>query len=232
MPHSLVVVFFIGFTYSLYHCIGMCGGFVAAYSATCGAANQAAGGGYRRVLAQWPVHLLFNLGRVTSYSIIGLGFGFAGSWANYYGRLSGTRLQGIAGVAGGILMILFALSLAGIMKMPAGTLLGGSVVRRWFNRLLRSRSIWRTYPLGMLVGTVPCGLVYSMSSYALASGSALRGGMIMACFGLGTVPAMFSFGFVSTALSSRLRRGMLAVAVILTIAMGIEAIHRGMSVLS
>ncbi|MCA1595487.1 MAG: sulfite exporter TauE/SafE family protein, partial [Chloroflexi bacterium] len=167
MTHSLLAVFIIGFTYSLYHCIGMCGGFVAAYSATCGAAGQRDG---QRKLAQWPVHLLFNLGRVTSYSLIGVAFGFAGSWANYYGRLSGTRLQGIAGIVGGIMMILFALSLAGFLKMPAGTLLGGGVVRRWFNRLLRSRSLWRTYPLGMLVGTVPCGLVYSMSSYALASG--------------------------------------------------------------
>jgi len=244
---SLPALFLIGFTYSLYHCVGMCGGFVAAYSATCSirprsssATDTKAIAGARpatdlrrapnpgrAVLEQWPIHLLFNLGRVVSYTLIGTAFGFAGSWANYYGRLAGTRLQGIAGVVGGVLMILFAISLAGFLRLPAGALIGGSRVRRLFNTLLRSRSPWRTLPMGMLVGTVPCGLVYSMSSYALASGSPIRGAMAMAAFGFGTIPAMFSFGFISTALSTRVRKGMLAIAVVLTLLMGVEAIRRG-----
>lgn len=223
---GLFPLFLIGFSYSLYHCVGMCGGFVAAYSATC---TLKADGS--RNAGQWKMHLLFNLGRVVSYSVIGAALGLAGSWVNYFGRLSGTRIQGIAGLLGGIVMILFALSLVGFLRLPAGSLLGGSKVRQLFNTLLRSRSPWRTFPLGMLVGTVPCGLVYSMSSYALASGSPARGALAMASFGFGTIPAMFCFGFVSTSLGARFRKGMLSVAVVLTIVMGLQAIWRSWKVL-
>jgi len=216
---SLAPLFLIGLTYSLYHCVGMCGGFVMAYSATC-----TQGGG--RAREQWPLHLLFNLGRVTSYTLIGAVWGALGGWASYYGY-SGTRLQGITAIVGGILMILFGISLAGAFKMPAGSMLGGSLTRKAFGRLLRTRSVLRTYPLGLLVGTVPCGLVYSMSSYAFASGSAGRGALAMAAFGMGTIPAMFTLGFASGILSARVRKGMLHVAVAITVLMGIEAIRRG-----
>lgn len=220
------LAFLTGFTYSLYHCVGMCGGFVAAYSATC-----ATGRNKTRPVADWPLHLLFNLGRVTSYTIIGAMFGLAGSLGGYYGHLSGPRIQGITAVAGGVLMILFGISLVGVIRLPAGTLIGGSISRKAFAGLLRSRSPWRTYPMGLLVGTVPCGLVYSMSSGAVASGGSLPGALFMASFGLGTVPAMFCFGFVSTALGGRLRKGMLGIAVALTLIMGIQAIRRGLGVL-
>ena len=220
---SYLVLFLIGFTYSLYHCVGMCGGFVVAYSSTCSAASSDRG-----VLQHWPLHLLFNLGRVVSYSFIGSLMGLAGSWAEYYGRIQGTRLQGIVGIAGGALMIVFGLSLIGLLRLPPGAMIGGSVVRRLFGALLRSQSPWRTFPMGLLVGTVPCGLVYSMSSYALASGSPLGGALAMASFGLGTIPAMFCFGFVSSAFSVTARKGLLWIAVGLTIVMGVEAIHRGL----
>ena len=225
MTHDFPLLL-IGLTYSLYHCVGMCGGFVMAYSAASSVGDQ-----QRSAIRQWPLHLLFNLGRVTSYTLMGAALGAAGSYPAFYAGPFGPRLQGVIAVAGGFLMILFAVSLLGFIRMPPGTLIGGKVVRRLFNQLIRSRSPYRTYPLGMLVGTVPCGLVYSMSSYALSSGSSLHGAMAMASFGFGTIPAMFCFGFVSTCLGVRVRKGLLWVAVVLTVVMGVEAIRRGLGAL-
>jgi sulfite exporter TauE/SafE len=57
----------------------------------------------------------------------------------------------------------------------------------------------------MLWGWLPCGLVYSALSWAALSGSAAAGGLYMALFGLGTLPAMLAFGWFSKALQSFLR---------------------------
>jgi sulfite exporter TauE/SafE len=57
-------------------------------------------------------------------------------------------------------------------------------------------------PLGLLWGWLPCGLVYSALTTALATGSAIRGALAMLAFGLGTLPNLLLAGL----LFSRFRR--------------------------
>jgi len=67
-------------------------------------------------------------------------------------------------------------------------------VQPYTRRFLPVRGVAQALPLGMLWGWLPCGLVYSALTTALASGSALEGGLAMLAFGLGTLPNLLLAG--------------------------------------
>jgi len=48
--------------------------------------------------------------------------------------------------------------------------------------------------LGLIWGWLPCGLVYAILFFALSSGSAWHGGLLMLAFGLGTLPLLLTMG--------------------------------------
>ena len=58
------------------------------------------------------------------------------------------------------------------------------------------RGAAQAFPLGMLWGWLPCGLVYSVLTMTLLSGSAARGAAIMLAFGLGTLPNLMLAGLL------------------------------------
>ena len=58
----------------------------------------------------------------------------------------------------------------------------------------------------MIWGWLPCGLVYSTLTWALASGTAISGAVIMAGFGLGTLPALLAVRAGADWLSSGFRQ--------------------------
>jgi sulfite exporter TauE/SafE len=64
------------------------------------------------------------------------------------------------------------------------------LIRPWSKKLLPFKSPLHALPYGMIWGWLPCGLVYSVLTWSLASGSAFQGAIIMAGFGLGTLPIM------------------------------------------
>jgi hypothetical protein len=58
------------------------------------------------------------------------------------------------------------------------------------------RGVAQAFPLGMLWGWLPCGLVYSVLTMTLLSGSAAKGAAIMLAFGLGTLPNLLLAGLL------------------------------------
>jgi len=84
------------------HCVGMCGGLVAAL--TVNAPGQA-----RR---QWPIHLAYNLGRVSSYTLAGTLLGALGSTGFLLNRLLPVQITFY--VLANLLLVLLGLYLAGI----------------------------------------------------------------------------------------------------------------------
>ena len=161
------------------HCIGMCGGIVAALGTS----------GPRVSLI-----LGYNIGRLTSYVLAGLLAGLIGSFAANYLAL-GPVLRGLAA----IMLILMGLYLSDIWRVL--TLLEKAGQRLWRHiqpvivRLGPARTFRGALPLGMLWGWLPCGLVYSALATAVTTGSVLSGGLAMLCFGLGTMPAMLASGW-------------------------------------
>lgn len=128
-------------------------------------------------------------------------------------------------------MILAGLSLLG--KLEFLTKLEHSFSQtKWyqdiFRQVLRSKSLYSFYILGLLNGLLPCGLVYFFAVTAASTGSPFWGALVMFIFGLSTIPALFSLGFFTQLLNkSSLRKYMMNLASIIVILFGIYTIYRG-----
>ena len=182
------------------HCIGMCGGIVAALTGSLDAGIRASRG---RFLA---AALAYNAGRIASYSVAGVVLGLLGQQVNMLESLTGFPL---ARVFSGVFMLLLGVYLAG--WWPALRWLEQAGARLWKRieplgrRFIPIRHSGQAFVLGMLWGWLPCGMVYAVLALALASGSTLYGGLTMLAFGLGTLPLMLAMGVSFNALARRLQ---------------------------
>lgn len=167
------------------HCVGMCGGIVAAFS-------------FRTDGKKPPfrLHLGYNLGRVLSYALFGALAGALGASLNL---LEIRHLQTALYVLAQGVMILLGLYLAGwnqwvlIFEKAGGAL--WSRVQPVFRKLLPVKNLPGAVLAGMVWGWLPCGLVYSVLVAALAAGSATSGAALMLAFGLGTLPNLLGMAF-------------------------------------
>ena len=170
------------------HCIGMCGGISASVARTLPQRGRA--------LAQ----LLYNAGRIASYALAGALAGqFGVSLSSLLGRSGALALRVLAGlflVAAGLYLSRWWMGMARVERL-------GSSVWRHIAPLARRVGPpdrpWKWLALGAIWGWLPCGLVYAALAGAVAAGSAIEGGVWMACFGIGTIPAMLAGGVLSSA---------------------------------
>ncbi|WP_122034779.1 sulfite exporter TauE/SafE family protein [Aliivibrio sp. EL58] len=168
------------------HCIGMCGGISAVIS------MNSVKTGYPR----WLFILLYNVGRIVSYTIFGFIIGglfvSIASTSESYSALVYLR------IFAGLLMCLLALYIANWWKGLVYIEVIGKKLWQYISPLTKPllplKSPFHAIPFGFLWGWLPCGLVYSTLSWAAVSGSALNGSLVMLAFGLGTLPAMFLVG--------------------------------------
>jgi sulfite exporter TauE/SafE len=158
------------------HCVGMCGGIVAAFSTV-----------QLETAPQWKTQLLFNAGRIASYAM-------AGALAGFLGGIASLALgaQTALYVLANIMLVLVGLHLAG---------LSGALFR--FERI--GLPLWRRLqpvaarlrnPLlaGAVWGWLPCGLVYGALAAAAFAGGAAEGALAMTAFGIGTLPYLLAAG--------------------------------------
>lgn len=190
MPDSgFLTVFLIGLLGGV-HCAGMCGGIVSALSLQMPGKS---GGG-----PGWTIHLAYNLGRISSYAVVGAVMGALGS----LGLLLNNALpvQLILYAAANLMMIALGLYLTGITGALAFTERAGQWLWRRIQpatqHFLPVRGVAQAFPLGLLWGWLPCGLVYSVLAMALLTGSALRGAATLLAFGLGTLPNLILAGLL------------------------------------
>ena len=78
-------------------------------------------------------------------------------------------------------------------------------IGRWAKPLFDRPIGWRGYALGVVLGFLPCGLLYGALAAAAAAGSALAGALAMLAFSLGTVPALIAVGVAGHVAGSRFR---------------------------
>lgn len=187
--------FMIGLVGSL-HCVGMCGPIAMALP------HQ---GSYRWVATSRL--LLYHLGRISTYALLGVLIGFFGKGLFLAG------MQMYVSIALGLLLLLVALfsinvesqliRIGFMRRFQAG-------VRQKMGRLLNSQHPGALYGLGMLNGLLPCGLVYMAIVGAVATGSIWHGSAYMALFGAGTLPLMLATSlagqFIDVKWRNRLRR--------------------------
>lgn len=184
MPENSFFALFIVGLLGAGHCAGMCGGIVGALSLQ---GPQGA--------ASVPIHLAYNLGRIASYMAAGL---FAGALGQAAGQLFSIQ-QGLYLFAS-LMLVAMGIYLLGLTQSLAWIERSGQAVWRRIQpltaRFLPVRGVAQALPLGLLWGWLPCGLVYSALTTALASGSAAKGALLMGAFGLGTLPNLLLAGLL------------------------------------
>src|SRR6185369_4447511 len=138
-----------------------------------------------------------------SYSAVGALAGGAGALV---GQLAPVHVASIAlrGMAA-LLVVAVGLAIAGLAS-PARALerLGARLFAPLIplaRRFLPFTSPWHALAAGALWGFMPCGLVYSALAVALLAGSAAKGALTMAAFGLGTLPMLLAMGGLASTLS-------------------------------
>jgi len=188
---DLLVAFNLGLASQL-HCVGMCGGVVAALAVAVPPAVRARRG---RLLA---IALGYNGGRVASYSLAGAVAGLLGS-----GVVAGSTagLHGALRVLAGLVLVGSGLHLGGWLRWPAALEALGlrtwRHVQPWGRRLLPVDGPLRACAFGMLWGFMPCALVYSTLLFAATRADPLAGAAILAVFGLGTLPALVTSAWLA-----------------------------------
>lgn len=226
-----VLAFTTGLLVSL-HCVSMCGGFVAAYSLRV-AGNQTGVPGLAIALRPqvlWA-HLLYNAGRLTTYALLGGLMGLVGSFIAASGQLMG--IQGLASILAGIFMILLGLSLGRWLPyaawlQPAWVSQFGHLNQLGKNLAARTMALG-TFPLGLLLGLMPCGPLYAMEINAAGTGNIAQGMLTLFAFGLGTVPMLYGFGLVSSAVGHRLPRRLFQAAALVVVLLGGITLLRGLA---
>jgi hypothetical protein len=183
------------------HCVGMCGGIVAALTFGLPPERRSALGGLM------PFLLAYNAGRIASYAAAGAVMGAAG--VLLAGFLPVEVAQRGLLVLAALFMVAMGLYLGGwwrgLARLEAA---GGALWRRiepYGRRLMPVRRPGQAFALGLLWGWLPCGLVYSVLVWAVSSGSALQGMLLLLAFGLGTLPNLLAMG-AAAGLLARLAR--------------------------
>jgi len=210
--------------FSSLHCVGMCGPVVMGCIAPRPVQISLAGntGAVASKASAISPHLLYNSGRVISYSVIGMAAGFIGSAA-----LLSPRLQSAFGIAFGSVMIVMALFQMNIYPKFFHKEKKNSIPQRIFSSIKGSNASEAKFLIGFLTPLLPCGLLYGMAAHAAASSSPVTGAMEMGAFAFGSVPALLVTGLASGMIGTRIRKFGTTFAAILLIAMGLLTIARG-----
>ncbi len=197
----------------------MCGGFVMAYTSAKIAPSTSSS-------RQFFYHLIYNLGRISAYAMLGILFGWLGSIIPFSPKGSGYFY-----FATGLIMVLMGLSLMGKIKFLTSlesSIAFNPAIKKLFSILIHSKNLGSFYGLGMLNGFLPCGLVYFFLASAALSGSPLWGMITMLIFGFSTIPALLGFGFIIGFLhGSGLREMMIKLASIIIMVYGIYMAYIG-----
>ncbi|MEK6576629.1 MAG: sulfite exporter TauE/SafE family protein, partial [Nitrospirota bacterium] len=171
--------------------------------------------------------LQYNLGRILTYSILGALGGMIG--AGIIGSTPFSWAQGLIALLAGGFMIYVGLSLLDIL--PGKWLLEGEgllslpPIKRFFGSIsgiVRFGALFE----GLIMGLIPCGMVYAVLMKAISSGDPVEGWLSMLSFGLGTMIAMLYIGIISKEI---INRRILHISYLLIVVMGIVTLVRGIN---
>jgi len=198
-----------------FHCIGMCGPIVVALPLK-----------NHNLVSKIAGTILYNSGRVVTYSILGILFGLLGRGIHMAGFQQWTSI--LLGVAM-IISVLFPFFFR--EKITIGNLFSGFAARLILRlkKLFTDRSYFSLLMIGLLNGLLPCGLVYVAIAGAINSGTVLTGALFMMLFGIGTIPLLLIATLASDAIGQRVRSKMQRVVPYFVFFLGVLFILRGMS---
>jgi sulfite exporter TauE/SafE len=178
-----------------FHCLGMCGPIAMALPM-----------GHRSNSGRLLGGVIYNLGRVFTYSWLGLVLGMAGDF------LISPKIQSTVSIVFGAVIVVYLLLPSNTKRFlkisPSQNLL--IRLRKQLAKFLYIQNNSSLFGIGMLNGLLPCGMIYLALASSFVAGSAVKGSLFMFSFGLGTFPTMLAavyFGsFLNQHIRARLRR--------------------------
>jgi sulfite exporter TauE/SafE len=197
-----------------FHCIGMCG--PIAFMLPVDRTNQT-----KRVLQIFVYHL----GRLITYSILGLLFGLLGKGFYLFG------FQQYLSIFIGLIMILVVVIPTKVVNKfsitkPIYKILSG--VKNRLGKELKKKRTDTFFTIGFLNGFLPCGLVYMAIFASIATGNALNGSLYMVLFGLGTIPLMTAFVYLGNFTTGLVRKRIQQFIPVAVVVIAVLFILRGM----
>ncbi|WP_337865808.1 sulfite exporter TauE/SafE family protein [Ignavibacterium sp.] len=204
------------------HCIGMCGPIAIALPVpNSGAFNFIVG------------RVLYNIGRIFTYSFLGALFGLLGS------RIVIAGFQQFVTIFFGVIILLIVLTpFKYKAKFTQHKLVQkiSTPIKSGIAELFKQGTVSSMFLIGVLNGFLPCGLVYIAIAGAIASGDAVSGMLYMILFGIGTFPAMFAatiFGkFINLNIRRKLAKAVPAFAIVLAVLFILRGMALGIPYLS
>jgi sulfite exporter TauE/SafE len=198
-----------------FHCVGMCGPIALALPVH-----------HFGTLKKHAGILLYQLGRLFTYSVLGLLFGVLGQ--TFFPAVFQQSLS--IGIGALMLLVLIA-SRLGQAHMPDFLAFRGLIgrLKSGLSRLFHRRGLRFLFLTGLLNGLLPCGLVYIGIAGAAATSHYLHGGLFMLGFGLGTVPAMYAVPTLGQFIGTRSRNQMRKAMPVIMAAMALLLIVRGLN---
>lgn len=169
--------------------------------------------------------LIYHLGRLTSYGILGLAFGLLGR--GFY--MAGIQQQ--LSIAVGVGMIVLAVVPEKILanynfSKPVYRLI--SRIKSSLGAQFKRKTPDAFFTIGLFNGLLPCGLVYAALFGSIAMQNVTLGIAYMILYGLGTIPMMSAVVYVSSLLSMPFRSQLQRVVPIVTVVIGLLFVLRGM----
>lgn len=225
---DLLLIITLGFLGSFGHCVGMCGSLTVAFSLYRQAETRP---NWRNSLR---FHLLLNLGRAVSYTLVGTALGGVGSVLIASGQLAGvgsSLRQGMA-IFTGLMLIGFGLGQVRPNLFPRVPILHPfqgkfhNYLAKIMSRISMQTQWWIPAILGSIWGLIPCGFLYTAQLKAAETGSPTGGAATMLAFGLGTMPTMLGVGVSASRLSANQRSQLFRLGGWVTLAIGILTLLR------
>ena len=200
---AAAALFVLGLAGSVTHCVGMCGPFVLGQ-----VANRLDGAGAISEFGRLKAAALlpYHLGRLTTYAALGA---LAAGLSQAIVAATGFREFLAVMLAMGALVMLGAA--LGHFRLATGIAAPGRMLA-WLRPLFGRPTGLRGYALGLVLGLLPCGLVYGALTVAASTGTAPGGALAMAGFALGTMPALMAAGFAGALAARRWREKLRYVA--------------------
>jgi sulfite exporter TauE/SafE/copper chaperone CopZ len=199
------------------HCVAMCGGINLSQCVPYKASNDR-----KSRFSSMTPSVLYNAGRVVSYTVIGGLVGALGSAVSF----SSTG-KGFIALIAGVFMVVMGLNMLNLF--PWLRRFNPRMPKIFAAKINEQKQSNRPLYVGLLNGLMPCGPLQSMQLYALSTGDPFKGALSMLIFSLGTVPLMFGLGALSTILTKRFASRMMTVSAALVVILGVFMFSNGMA---
>ncbi|MBS1267217.1 MAG: hypothetical protein MAG795_01189 [Candidatus Woesearchaeota archaeon] len=196
-----------------FHCVGMCGGFVVGYTAKDAKEGK----------TSHKSHLMYGLGKTISYTIIGAVFGLIGAVVAFT-----PLMRGLIGLFAGLFLVLYGLKMLNIFPVLRKIQFKTPEFLAKFAIKKKSKSS-NPLVIGLLNGLMlACGPLQAIYIMAAGTGSFIEGAKLLLVFGLGTLPVMLGFGYLTSYISNKMTHKILKASGAIVIILGLVMINNGL----